>query len=231
MVRTKAKGRFVDPQDIEFMKVKELAALRREYSLKQLSRVSVSPDPFEQFSVWMSEAINSEILDATAMTVATVDAACRPSARVVLLKGYGPNGFVFYTNYESRKASDLAANPNAVLHFFWPELERQIIINGLVEKTTREESEAYFRSRPADSKIGAWASNQSSKLPSRDALEKRFEEMQKKFGDDIPLPPFWGGFRVVPDKFEFWQGRASRLHDRMCYDLLDGDWTISRLSP
>jgi len=213
------------------MKVKELAALRREYSLKQLSRVSVSPDPFEQFSVWMSEAINSEILDATAMTVATVDAACRPSARVVLLKGYGPNGFVFYTNYESRKASDLAANPNAVLHFFWPELERQIIINGLVEKTTREESEAYFRSRPADSKIGAWASNQSSKLPSRDALEKRFEEMQKKFGDDIPLPPFWGGFRVVPDKFEFWQGRASRLHDRMCYDLLDGDWTISRLSP
>lgn len=231
MVRTEAKGRFADPQDLEFMKGKELAALRREYSLKQLSRASVSPDPFEQFSVWMSEALNSEILDATAMTLATVDAGCQPSVRVVLLKGHGPNGFVFYTNYESKKAHDLAANPNAVLHFFWPELERQIIINGRAEKTTVEESEIYFKSRPVDSKIGAWASNQSSKLASRDALEKRFEEMRTRFGDDVPLPPFWGGFRLVPDRFEFWQGRASRLHDRICYELNDSEWGISRLSP
>lgn len=213
------------------MKGKELAALRREYSLKQLSRASVSPDPFEQFSIWMNEAINSEILDATAMTVGTVDADRRPSARVVLLKGYGPNGFVFYTNYESRKARDLAANPNAVLHFFWPELERQIIINGHVEKTSHEESETYFASRPIDSKIGAWASNQSSKISSRDALEKRFEEMQTKFGDNVPLPPFWGGFRLVPERFEFWQGRASRLHDRISYESTESGWKIFRLSP
>ena len=213
------------------MKGKELSALRREYSLKQLSRSSVSRDPFEQFSIWMNEAISSEILDATAMTIATVDADCRPSARVVLLKGYGPDGFVFYTNYESRKARDLAANPNAVLHFFWPELERQIIINGKVGKTSREESEAYFASRPTDSKIGAWASNQSSRLASRDALEKSFEEMQIKFGDDVPLPSFWGGFRLVPDRFEYWQGRASRLHDRICYELTGSGWKIFRLSP
>jgi len=213
------------------MKGKELSALRREYSLKQLSRSSVSRDPFEQFSIWMNEAISSEILDATAMTIATVDADCRPSARVVLLKGYGPDGFVFYTNYESRKARDLAANPNAVLHFFWPELERQIIINGKVGKTSREESEAYFASRPTDSKIGAWASNQSSRLASRDALEKSFEEMQIKFGEDVPLPSFWGGFRLVPDRFEYWQGRASRLHDRICYELTGSGWEIFRLSP
>ncbi|HTK37253.1 MAG TPA: pyridoxamine 5'-phosphate oxidase [Pyrinomonadaceae bacterium] len=213
------------------MKSKELAALRREYSLKQLSRVSISPDPFDQFSVWMSEAISSEILDATAMTIATVDPDCRPSARVVLLKGYGPAGFVFYTNYESRKARDLAANPNAVVHFFWPELERQIIINGEVGKTSREESEAYFASRPTDSKIGAWASNQSSKLPSREALEESFEEMKVRFGDDVPLPPFWGGFRLVPERFEFWQGRASRLHDRICYERAESGWEIFRLSP
>ena len=213
------------------MKGKELSALRREYSLKQLSRSSVSRDPFEQFSIWMNEAISSEILDATAMTIATVDADCRPSARVVLLKGYGPDGFVFYTNYESRKARDLAANPNAVLHFFWPELERQIIINGKVGKTSLEESEAYFASRPTDSKIGAWASNQSSRLASRDALEKSFEEMQIKFGEDVPLPSFWGGFRLVPDRFEYWQGRASRLHDRICYELTGSGWKIFRLSP
>lgn len=213
------------------MKGEKLSALRREYSLKQLSRSSVEKDPFDQFSVWMNEALNSEILDATAMTVVTVDADCRPSARIVLLKGYGPHGFVFYTNYESRKARDLAANPNAVLHFFWPELERQIIINGQVKKTSVEESEVYFKSRPVDSKIGAWASNQSSKLPSRDALEERFAEMQKKYGEDVPLPPFWGGFRLIPDRFEFWQGRASRLHDRICYELKDSEWEISRLSP
>ena len=213
------------------MKGEKLSALRREYSLKQLSRSSVEKNPFDQFSVWMNEALTLEILDATAMTVATVDADCHPSARVVLLKGYGPYGFVFYTNYESKKARDLAANPNAVLHFFWPELERQIIINGRVEKTSLEESENYFKSRPVDSQIGAWASNQSSKLPSRDSLEERFEEMKKKYGDNVPLPPFWGGFRLIPDRFEFWQGRASRLHDRICYDLLDENWTISRLSP
>jgi pyridoxamine 5'-phosphate oxidase len=210
----------------------ELPALRREYSLKQLSRSSVAADPFEQFTVWMNEALNSKILDATAMTLSTVDADCRPSARVVLLKKFDKLGFVFFTNYESKKGRDLLTNPNAVIHFFWPELERQIIINGKAEKTSKEESEAYFKSRPFESRIGAWASNQSSILPSRGVLEKQFSEIKERFkGGDVPLPPLWGGYRLVPDRFEFWQGRASRLHDRICYELSDGNWAISRLSP
>lgn len=211
---------------------KELAAIRRDYSLKELSKSSVDESPFEQFGIWMSEALNSEVPEPTAMTLATVDADCRPSARVVLLKEFSETGFVFFTNYESQKSRDLLANPNAALHFFWPELERQVAIYGTAEKVPVEESAAYFRTRPVGSQIGAWASKQSSVIASRSVLEKWVAELEDKFeGREIPLPDFWGGFRVVPHKFEFWQGRQSRLHDRICYGLKGDSWEIYRLSP
>lgn len=214
------------------MELHELAALRRDFSRESLTETSVSSDPFEQFSKWMDEALAAEIVDATAMTLSTVDADCRPSSRVVLLKGFNSSGFTFFTNYESKKARDLAANPNAAIHFFWAELERQVIMSGTVAKTSREESEAYFLSRPVESRIGAWASKQSSVLASREDLESRVEELRAKYPDgDVPLPPFWGGFRLTPSRFEFWQGRASRLHDRICYELRTGEWEIFRLSP
>jgi pyridoxamine 5'-phosphate oxidase len=210
----------------------ELADLRREYSREALNRSSVDADPFVQFGKWMNEAIASEMLDATAMILSTVDAENRPSSRVVLLKGFDERGFRFFTNYGSRKSRELEANPNATIHFFWAELERQINIRGRVEKATREEAEEYFRTRPVESRLGAWASNQSETVSSRAELEKKFEEMRVKFsGDDVPLPPFWGGYRVTPDRFEFWQGRPSRLHDRICYTLENGVWNIIRLSP
>ena len=209
----------------------DLANLRRDYAGKPLSKKAVDPDPFAQFAVWMNEALASEILDATAMTLSTTDRECRPSARVVLLKGFDERGFVFFTNYESRKAADLAANPNAALSFFWPELHRQVMIHGEATRTSKEESEAYFKTRPLDSQIGAWASKQSAVVESRSALESKFEEMRARFGTEAPLPPFWGGFRVVPERFEFWQGRASRMHDRICYRSVEGQWMIERLSP
>ena len=164
--------------------------------------------------------------------VSTVGDDGSPSSRVVLLKGFDPNGFVFFTNYESRKARDLSLNPNVALHFFWPELERQVAIAGRAERTSREESETYFASRPFASRLGAWASKQSEHLSSRKDLEDRLEEIRTRFNDeDIPCPPFWGGFRVVPRRFEFWQGRPSRLHDRICYEMDNGDWRILRLYP
>lgn len=210
----------------------ELADLRRDYSLTELSRSSVDSDPFAQFAKWMSEAMDSAVIEPTAMTVSTVDAEGRPSSRVVLLKGFDSNGFVFFTNYESRKGTELTANPHTSLHFFWPDLERQIIISGIAEKVAREESEAYFASRPLESRIGAWASNQSRELANREELESRVAEVRERFSDgDIPCPPFWGGFRVTPTRIEFWQGRKSRLHDRIVYELADERWKISRLSP
>lgn len=212
---------------------KKLADLRRDYSLKELSELSVADDPFSQFSKWMDEALHSDMAaEATAMVLATVDEDRRPSARVVLLKEFSENGFTFFTNYESRKGRDLASNPNAFIHFFWAELERQVSISGLVAKVSREESEAYFRSRPRESRIGAWASAQSSVIPSRADLEEKVQQLQVQYRDqEIPLPPHWGGFRLVPQAFEFWQGRASRLHDRICYELVDGQWSIFRRSP
>lgn len=210
----------------------ELTDLRRDYAFETLSRSSVAHSPFVQFAKWMDEALSSAIIDANAMMISTVDAESRPSSRVVLLKDFGESGFTFFTNYDSKKGQDLAVNPNTVLHFFWPELERQINIRGTAAKVSREESETYFRSRPVESRIGAWASNQSTVLSSREELEKRVEDLRAKFdGEDIPLPPFWGGFRVAPDRFEFWQGRPSRLHDRISYELKGSDWEISRLSP
>ena len=215
------------------MKVtKELASLRREYALKSLSRSTVDRDPFVQFTAWMNEALAAEVSEPTAMTLATVDADHRPSARIVLLKGFGEGGFVFYTNYESKKGVNLLANPNAALHFFWPDLERQVEITGTVVKTSPEESEEYFRSRPFESRIGAWASKQSEAIESRKTLEKSFGDLLAKYADgEVPLPPFWGGFRLTPVNFEFWQGRESRLHDRICYERQNDGWNIFRRSP
>jgi pyridoxamine 5'-phosphate oxidase len=213
------------------MDKKALADLRRDFSSEELSESSVEANPFTQFAFWMDEALKSEILDANAMTLSTVGEDGRPSARVVLLKYFGEEGFAFFTNYESKKGRDLNAIPYAVLHFFWPQLNRQAAIYGRVEKTSREDSEKYFSSRPPRSRLSAWASNQSRVVKSRAVLEERVEELREKFGDHIPLPPFWGGFRVIPDKFEFWQGRQNRLHDRICYELKDGEWEIVRLSP
>jgi len=211
---------------------KLLAEIRRDYSHSELSEDSVSADPFAQFDGWMNDALKADLVEPTAMTLSTVGADKRPSSRVVLLKGFDESGFVFFTNYESQKGRELDANPNAAIHFFWPELERQISICGVVACTSREESEAYFRSRPFESRIGAAASKQSSTIESRDDLEKRVEELREKYSDgNVPLPTFWGGFRLNPDHFEFWQGRRNRLHDRICYDLNGDGWTISRLSP
>ena len=209
----------------------DLAGLRRDYSGKELTKSVVDPDPIVQFSTWLDEALNSEITDANAMIVSTVDADCRPSSRVVLLKGLDDRGFVFFTNYKSRKGADLDNDPNISLTFFWPQLQRQVHISGSAEKTSQRESETYFKSRPLDSQIGAWASHQSSVIESRAALETRFREIRERFGDDVPLPPFWGGYRVIPMQIEFWQGRASRLHDRIVYKRENGTWTIERLSP
>ncbi len=191
----------------------------------------VDSSPVVQFSRWIEQAVSSDVPDANAMTLSTVGKDGRPSARVVLLKYYGEEGFAFFTNYESKKGRDLAANPHTVLHFFWPQLDRQVAVYGKVEKTSREESEKYFLSRSVESRIAAWASNQSRVIESRKFLDEKFEELRAKFDGDVPLPPFWGGFRLTPDRFEFWQGRQNRLHDRICYSLENGMWKITRLSP
>jgi pyridoxamine 5'-phosphate oxidase len=211
---------------------KNLSDLRRDYSGQELSEGSVAKDPFVQFANWFDEYLNIGPPEPSAMTVSTIGRDNLPSSRVVLLKGFDENGFVFFTNYESKKARDLIANPQVALHFFWPELERQVAITGRAEMTTREESEAYFVTRPLASRIGAWASKQSEPLESRSELEGRVEELRAQFGsDDIPCPPFWGGFRVSPARFEFWQGRPSRLHDRICYEPYEFGWKIVRLYP
>lgn len=210
----------------------DIQNLRRSYSLKEMSKNSVSHDPFEQFSVWMEEAINSKLIEPNAMALATAQKNGLPSVRMVLLRGFDDNGFVFYTNYESAKANDLEENPIAALLFFWPELERQIRITGDVEKITREESEKYFASRPRGHQLGAWASKQSTVIENRKLLENQFKEAEKRFENRIiPLPSYWGGYRVIPHEFEFWQGRESRLHDRIFYELESGRWKIKRLSP
>lgn len=210
---------------------RNLADIRRDYSLQELSEDSVAADPFVQFANWFDEYVASGPLEPSAVLVSTVGNDGSPSSRVVLLKGFDNRGFVFFTNYKSKKARDLEAEPRIAMHFFWPELERQIEITGVAEKTSREESESYFATRPVDSKLGAWASKQSSTLESRDELARRFTEMQTRFDGEVPCPDFWGGFRVVPTRFEFWQGRPNRLHDRICYENAAGKWKIGRLYP
>jgi len=209
----------------------DLADLRRDFESEGLNESDMDLSPFVQFARWMDDALKAEVPDANAMTLATIGDDGRPDARVVLLKYYGETGFAFFTNYESKKGSDLETNPYAVLHFFWPQLHRQVGVYGRVDKTSREESEKYFNSRPVDSRLAAWASNQSRIIESREILDKRFEEFRAKFGDDVPLPEYWGGFRLTPDRFEFWQGRQNRLHDRLCYKLAGNTWMINRLSP
>ncbi len=211
----------------------ELAALRRTYAMASLSENDVALDPFEQMERWLQEALNSQLPEPNAMTLATATPDGRPSARVVLLKGFDRRGLVFYTNYESRKGAELAQNPRAALLFFWPELERQVRIEGHVERVDADESLTYFQSRPKESQVGAWASPQSRIIAGRDVVEQRYQELAAQFKHDevLPLPPFWGGYRVVPTYFEFWQGRPSRLHDRICYTLSGQGWTISRLAP
>lgn len=209
----------------------ELAGLRRSWSARKLDENTVNKNPFEQFSLWLEEAIEAQILDPNAMTLATSDSKGNPSARIVLLKGIDENGLVFYSNYGSSKSSDLAENPKAAVVFFWKELERQLRVSGKVVKVSREESGEYFKTRPYESKIGAWASKQSSVVPGREYLEEKFGEARKKFPDEVPLPEFWGGFRIIPERFEFWQGRESRMHDRVVYEKSEGGWKIVRLAP
>lgn len=210
-----------------------VADIRREYERTGLSEEDLAGSPVEQFGRWLEQAMAVDPQEFTAMTLATADREGRPSARIVLLKGYDERGFVFYTNYESRKGRELDENPRAALVFYWSSLDRQVRIEGTVEKTSREESEAYFCSRPVGSRIGAWASRQSSVLTCREDLERTVRELEARFGNGgVPLPDSWGGYRVVPELFEFWQGRTSRLHDRLCYVRLpQGGWRIERLAP
>jgi pyridoxamine 5'-phosphate oxidase len=209
-----------------------VADVRREYGLAGLSEGDLAADPIEQFRRWLEQARTVDPKEFTAMTLATADREGRPSARVVLLKGVDERGFVFYTHYGSHKGRELLENPRAALVFYWPAQDRQVRVEGTVEKTSRAESEAYFASRPLGSRVGAWASPQSRRISGREELERRVREAGERFGEDVPLPPDWGGFRVHPEAIEFWQGRPSRLHDRLRYSLDgEGHWRIERLAP
>ncbi|RQP28171.1 pyridoxamine 5'-phosphate oxidase [Burkholderia ubonensis] len=211
-----------------------LADLRINYSRASLDEADAAPNPFAQFDRWFKEALDAKLPEPNTMTLATVGENGRPSARIVLIKGVDERGFVFFTNYESRKGRDLAAHPYAALLFYWIELERQVRVEGRIEKTSAEDSDRYFASRPLGSRIGAWASDQSAVIDSRATLEAREKAVSERYGDDPPRPPHWGGYRLVPDSLEFWQGRPSRLHDRLLYtrdDTAPHGWTISRLSP
>jgi pyridoxamine 5'-phosphate oxidase len=208
-----------------------IADLRQEYMRESLDEQDVAHDPFVQFDRWFTEAIAAKMPMLNAMTLATVSASGQPAARIVLLKGVDARGFVFFTNYSSRKGTELAANPAAALLFHWTELEREVRIDGRVEKVTAQESDEYFASRPLGSRHAAIASPQSEVVPDRAALEKRFTDAEKSHGDSPARPPHWGGYRVLPAAIEFWQGRPNRLHDRILYSRTDDGWKITRLAP
>jgi pyridoxamine 5'-phosphate oxidase len=209
-----------------------IADLRKSYTLGSLTEADVDPDPIRQFACWFEQAVKSELPEPNAMTLATAGADHRPSARIVLIKGVDARGFTFFTNYDSRKGHDLAVNPHASLLFHWIELERQVRIEGQVEKTSVAESDAYFHSRPFNSRIGAWASEQSRVVESRAVIEAREADFKARLGDTPPRPPHWGGYRLMPERIEFWQGRPSRLHDRIRYVRApNGSWRIERLAP
>jgi pyridoxamine 5'-phosphate oxidase len=209
-----------------------IAAIRKEYMLRSLLENEVNQNPLKQFATWWDDAVDSKIEEVNAMTLATVNEQGYPSARIVLLKDFNESGFVFFTNYESRKGKSLLVNPKASIVFFWKELERQVRIEGVVEKISEEESTAYFTSRPVESKIGAWASPQSEVISSRNFLEERFKNYEQQFSEaEIPKPRYWGGYIVKPTRIEFWQGRPGRLHDRIEYNKNNEGWTIERLAP
>jgi pyridoxamine 5'-phosphate oxidase len=213
------------------------AAMRKQYRDQGLTKTDLAGDPYTQFARWFADAVHGGVVEPNAMVVSTAGADGRPSSRTVLLKSYDHRGFVFFTNYESRKGLELTANPYASLLFPWHPIARQVIVGGPVERVSREETEAYFRSRPHGSQLGAWASAQSRPV-SREELEARYEELAARYpegpgGEEVPVPPHWGGFRVRADRVEFWQGRENRLHDRLRYDSGDGDgiWSVARLAP
>jgi pyridoxamine 5'-phosphate oxidase len=210
-----------------------IADFRKEYTRSGITKDSLDPDPLKQFEIWFKQACEAELVEPNAMSLTTVSASGQPSIRTVLLKGYDQDGFVFYTNYGSRKAKEIAENPKVAILFPWLALERQVIIQGTVEKVSTALSLKYFLSRPRGSQLGAWVSNQSGIISSRKVLEAALYQLKEKFGDgQIPLPDFWGGYRIIPSTIEFWQGRENRLHDRLSYEKSsDGTWTLSRKSP
>lgn len=212
---------------------KNIADLRQDYTLQDLNEYEIDPNPFIQFKSWFEQAVAAQLPEPNAMTLATSSPDGKSSARMVLLKNFDERGFVLFTNYNSHKGKELTANPHAALVFWWAELERQVRIVGSVEKISAQESDQYFEVRPPRSRLGAWASNQSEVIASREVLEAQLQEFQRKYeNQEIPRPPHWGGFRVIPQQIEFWQGRSSRLHDRLLYTHLnDGSWKIERLSP
>ena len=210
----------------------KIADLRRNYTQAGLLESDVVANPYQQFKLWFEQAIAADILEPNAMTVATVTAEGKPSARIVLLKGFDDRGFVFYTNYNSQKGIELQNCPYAALVFLWGDLERQVRIEGKVEFVSESEATGYFHSRPASSQLGAWASEQSAIIEDRSVLEQRLQQLETQYQDrEIPKPPHWGGVRVIPQEIEFWQGRPSRLHDRLRYQLVAGEWQIDRLAP
>lgn len=208
-----------------------LADIRRDYAAAVLDETHVAPDPITQFQRWFDEAMRAQAVEPTAATLATASRDGAPSARVVLIKGVDARGFAFYTDYRSLKGRELAENPRAALCVFWPELERQVRIVGRAERVSADESREYYRSRPLGSRVGAWASHQSSEIAGREDLEARVRSLERELGSDPPLPPHWGGFVLVPSSMEFWQGRPSRLHDRLEYLRVPQGWKLRRLSP
>lgn len=211
--------------------IDSLYDLRRDYLNGRFDESTAANDPFKQFELWFEQASDSGLIEPNAMTIATSTPNGKPSIRVVLIKKVDKNGFVFFTNYESRKGIEILSNPQASLLFYWDKLERQVRIEGVIEKVTTEESEEYFKTRPYESRLGAWASKQSSLLNSRFSLMRSVVKLMAKYPIEVPLPPFWGGYRLIPDYFEFWQGRKSRLHDRITYSKENGSWTKHRLYP